>query len=312
MSWIQVWLTLAANLLVPLLFIGWLAFARDSNGLFRIALIVLTGAFLVLVWRAGPWHWVGDWWPYVFFVLFGLAVMRQWRRFTGLPWLPPRNAWPWINTLVVLVLAVAILVQTPAVLLAGRPPAQPDPLDLQFPLQDGTYRIIHGGASAAVNHHYPVPAQRYALDIVALDGWGLRARGLLPRRLERYALFSRKVYAPCAGEVLDALDGVPDNRPPASNPEQLAGNYVTLACGSHTVLLAHLRRGSLKVAPGQQLETGAALGEAGNSGSSTEPHLHIHTVAGRVMDHATLNEDAVPVPMRFDGRFLVRNDSVRN
>jgi hypothetical protein len=312
LTWIQIFATLAATVLVPLLFLGWLAFTRRGNILFRAALAVLTGAFLVLVWRTGPWHWIGGWWPYVFFILFAVALARQRHGFSGLSWFPPREVVALANTVVVLVLAVFMVMQTPAVLLAGRLPGQQASIELQFPLHDGTYRIIHGGANAALNHHFSVPAQRYALDIVALDGWGMRARGLLPEDLRRYAVFSRQVIAPCTGEVLETVDGIPDNQPPAVNPEHLAGNFVTLACGSHTVLLAHLRRGSVRVAPGQSVEVGAVLGEVGNSGNSTEPHLHIHAVAGRVMDQSTLTDDGVAVPMRFDGRFLMRNDSVRN
>ena len=41
------------------------------------------------------------------------------------------------------------------------------------------------------------------------------------------------------------------------------------------VLLAHLRRGSVRVAPGDELVAGAPVGECGNSGNSTEPHVHL-------------------------------------
>jgi len=42
------------------------------------------------------------------------------------------------------------------------------------------------------------------------------------------------------------------------------------------VVLAHLRRGSVRVHSGQRVRAGQLLGRVGNSGNSSEPHLHVH------------------------------------
>ena len=57
----------------------------------------------------------------------------------------------------------------------------------------------------------------------------------------------------------------------------MAGNHVVLALGpgGPYVLLAHLRRGTVTVTPGDELVVGSPLGECGNSGNSTEPHVHL-------------------------------------
>ena len=56
-----------------------------------------------------------------------------------------------------------------------------------------------------------------------------------------------------------------------------AGNHVVLDLGSgEYALLAHLRRGSVRVRPGQRVRRGETLGRCGNSGNSSEPHLHFH------------------------------------
>ncbi|WP_083800704.1 M23 family metallopeptidase [Rhodobacter ferrooxidans] len=55
-----------------------------------------------------------------------------------------------------------------------------------------------------------------------------------------------------------------------------AGNHVLLRCGDRGILLAHFRQGSLQVAVGDTLATGRPIGEVGNSGESSEPHLHMH------------------------------------
>ena len=133
-------------------------------------------------------------------------------------------------------------------------------VELSFPLLGGTYIVGQGGASLVINAHNPHPAQRFALDIVKLNRFGTRARGLYPRALERYAIFGDTVVSPCSGRVAAMRDSLPDLAPPRSDPEQPAGNYVALECGGTTVVLAHLMRGSVQVRTGEQVFTSAAAG----------------------------------------------------
>ena len=58
----------------------------------------------------------------------------------------------------------------------------------------------------------------------------------------------------------------------------MAGNHIYLRLDeSETYLiLAHLKQGSIKVKEGQHVNEGEFLAQVGNSGSSSEPHLHIH------------------------------------
>jgi len=44
----------------------------------------------------------------------------------------------------------------------------------------------------------------------------------------------------------------------------------------YVVLLAHLRNASIKIDEGQQIKSGDLIGNIGNSGNSTMPHLHIN------------------------------------
>ena len=56
----------------------------------------------------------------------------------------------------------------------------------------------------------------------------------------------------------------------------LSGNHVLLACAEAQVLLAHFRRGNLRVTEWQTVVAGQLFGRSGNSGRSDEPHLHVH------------------------------------
>ncbi len=180
------------------------------------------------------------------------------------------------------------------------------PVELAFPLKGGQYYVAQGGNSTLVNYHNSHPTQKYALDIVALSPAGLRAAGISPTQLDRYVVYGEPVYAPCAGTVLEAVDGLPDMIPPQTDRDHPAGNHIIIACDSAEVLLAHLSTGSLQVGQGTQVQTGDPLGRIGNSGNTTEPHLHIHA-ARPAAGGAT---SGTGIPITFDGRFLVRNGLV--
>lgn len=78
-----------------------------------------------------------------------------------------------------------------------------------------------------------------------------------------------------------------------------------LQCGQVQVLLAHMREGSVAVRQGQSVQTGQKLGEVGASGNTATPHLHIHAQRPGSTDALF---DANPLPVRIDGRYLVRGD----
>ncbi|HUR23520.1 MAG TPA: M23 family metallopeptidase [Acidimicrobiales bacterium] len=109
------------------------------------------------------------------------------------------------------------------------------------------------------------------------------------------------MLAPADAGVVSVRDGLSDNRPwVETNPAEPAGNHVILDLG-HTeyAVLAHFQRGSIRVAEGGRVHAGDILGLCGNSGNSSEPHVHFH-----VQDKPTFFADgAVGIPVRF-GRFL--------
>lgn len=177
-------------------------------------------------------------------------------------------------------------------------------LQLAQPLKAGTYYVGGGGNARLINNHQAHPSQRFALDIVRLHGHGNRANGLAPAALDRYAIFGDTVYSPCAGPVVLAVDGLADLRPPERDRSNLAGNHVVLACGGAKVVLAHLKQGSIAVAAGAVVQVGDVLGQVGNSGNTSQPHLHLHAERGGA-DNEILTGEGVPIELQ--GRFLVRN-----
>ncbi|MFF6926961.1 M23 family metallopeptidase [Streptomyces californicus] len=68
---------------------------------------------------------------------------------------------------------------------------------------------------------------------------------------------------------------------------RIIGNHVILDLGGGTyAVYAHLRRGSLRVRAGDRVRAGQGIGRVGNSGNTTEPHLHFHLMDGPDPDAA--------------------------
>lgn len=182
-------------------------------------------------------------------------------------------------------------------------------VSLAFPLKGGVFYAAQAGSTAVVNGHHSYGSQVYAMDIVALDGWGKRADGWVQTSLDQYFIFGVPVYSPCDGVVTQAVDGIADLAPGSpGDREQAAGNHVYISCQGVEVLLAHLKQGSLRVISNQQVKTGDFIGQIGNSGNTSEPHLHIHAQTGRVPGSLTQGTGVV---ILFDGQFYSRNSTIR-
>jgi murein DD-endopeptidase MepM/ murein hydrolase activator NlpD len=160
-------------------------------------------------------------------------------------------------------------------------------------------------------------ATTYAMDFIAIRGRRTATtrdwRALLSTEpVDRFFAFDQPILAPAAGRVASVHDGEADHvarrSPLARVPYALtqaarvrggagaiAGNHVILELEGRGgyVVLAHLRAGSIRVGAGEAVATGRELAACGNSGNSTQPHLHI-----QIMDSAD-PFTARGVPMSF-------------
>jgi hypothetical protein len=175
---------------------------------------------------------------------------------------------------------------------------------LAYPLKGGMYYVGGGGSNRWINNHNAFPPQNYALDILRLNALGNRALGLWPEELSRYAIYGDSIFSPCTGRIARAVDGLADQIPPSRDRENPAGNHVVVTCHNAEVLMAHMMQNSVAIQAGDVVEKGAFVGQVGNSGNTTQPHLHIHVERGGPPGEIL---DGRGVPATFNGRFLVRN-----
>lgn len=309
-------LVLGVQVALPLALLSWLAFF-PSGSLLGVALQAAgVGAVLLALARVAQWA-VPAWWvPWVYAAIWLVLVVAQVRvSIVGEPLLPVGPA-GWLGlTLSVTLLALGGWFGGRA--LAGRALPPVEVVDVGNPFGPGRYLVGHGGSNTLVNGHMrtldtgverfrPWRGQSYAVDFFGLGPWGLRATGWWPADPAAYAIFGAELRAPCAGTVVAAEGDMPDFEVPNEDTVNRLGNHVIQRCGEAEIIFAHMRNGSVSVAAGDDLAVGDRLGEVGNSGASTEPHLHIH--AQRPAPEGAPPISGEPLALRIDGRFLVRGD----
>lgn len=161
---------------------------------------------------------------------------------------------------------------------------------ISYPLTDQTFSetefilpfheewfTFWGGTNEYINYHYTYPNQRYAYDFVKTkNGFSYTANGTAN---EDYLAFNQEVIAPASGVVREIVSDLPDNQPGIMDAMNPAGNYVILDYGqSEYSFLAHFKKDSICVHVGDYIEQGQLLGRCGNSGNSSEPHIHFHVM----------------------------------
>ncbi len=135
-------------------------------------------------------------------------------------------------------------------------------------------KVAWGGDKIETNYHTVAPDQRWAYDFLVepyVNG---------SDKLEDYGCYGIPVLAPISGLVTIAHDGEPDEVPGvvSNNYTAPTGNHVVIQLqetGTYLVI-AHLKPGSVAVKAGETVEEGQVIGACGNSGNTSEPHIHIH------------------------------------
>ncbi|HDR7633850.1 MULTISPECIES: M23 family metallopeptidase [Bacillus] len=243
---------------------------------FLLAIIV---AFLIISWSL---VYLGNgvtsvfvWWiiqafsVISIFLLIGSAVMFVWKgifrkRIDGTLLLivlfSTIGAWPvgWFANIGRIAYPVDVQSMSPKVV-------------VRFPLNERAL-IGWGGDKLETNYHVIKPNERWAYDIL------IPPAEVKSSKLEDYGIYGAKVMAPASGTVVSIKNDEIDLVPGSDDFQSMAGNHIYLRLDETGtfLFLAHLKKGSIKVREGEHVNEGEFLAQVGNSGSSSEPHLHIH------------------------------------
>jgi Peptidase family M23 len=169
-----------------------------------------------------------------------------------------------------LVLTSSLFIATQLVMIY-RPAVNPVPI--ASPLAE-EWLVGQGGHAELVNYHYVTSTQRDALDILeARDG---RTHRPGSSELTSYYIYGKPVLAPAAGTVTYVLDGRPDLPIGSTDRQYPSGNNIVIDIGGgRFLLIGHLSPGSIQVKVGDQVKLGQPIARVGNSGNTSQPHLHI-------------------------------------
>ncbi|NUO42348.1 MAG: M23 family metallopeptidase [Streptomyces sp.] len=181
-----------------------------------------------------------------------------------------------------------------------RPREDRPPSPVGIPVE-GRWQALNGPATKVPSHTHG-HAQTYAIDLThhpeRQPAPTFSPLWPLARRPHHYPAFGAPVLAPGDGVVVATGDGHRDHLTRTSvpgyaylflegfvrslgRPGQLWGNHLVLELDSGVyAAFAHLRRGSLRVAVGDRVTVGEQLAECGNSGNSSEPHVHFQLMTG--------------------------------
>ncbi len=181
------------------------------------------------------------------------------------------------------------------------PPSSSQTVLLASPFAREAY-IFNGGRSTLLNHHYPLVAQRHAVDITVTKE-GLDAVGD-KSKLESYPAWGQILHAPADGKVVKVINDRPDLPIGETDAKRIIGNHVVLDIGrGRFVLMAHLKQGSVLVSAGDNVKQGQPLAQCGNPGNTSAPHLHL-----QVQSHADFNSgDLYTFPILFQDVTRVRS-----
>lgn len=171
------------------------------------------------------------------------------------------------------------------------------------PLRGGPWLAGNGPAPETGHRRALIPiggvpsiAQRFAIDYVRVGDNSLTFTGDRLKN-ESYYAHGQETLAVGSGTVVATKDGIPENVPGITSRavpitlETIGGNHVILDLGEgRYAFYAHLQPGSLRVKPGDRVRTGQVIGLVGNSGNSTEPHLHFHLTDG----NSPLGSEGIP------------------
>jgi hypothetical protein len=301
------------QLVIPIALIVWHVKVPHRNIIGWASGTLLLLSYVLFIYLAGTWAFGSYYIRYALVIASLATVVRSLFNLAGLPLLP--NVIPpfWIQSGMLIAVAIVLAVLSANAIRARY--FEQETISLSFPFRGGVHSVFEGGngqISSLMNYHFGSAvhgksgvnnSMKYAVDITRLSAWGNDANGIFPRKRERYPVFNEIVLSPCDSVVAGVLDGQPNEDPWSGKGPYNLGNYVLLQKDDYYVLLGHLQKGSIRVVVGSVVKIGEPVALVGNSGWTSQPHLHIQAM--NIAPDSFWKGEGVPIV--FDGRNPFKN-----
>lgn len=219
-----------------------------------------------------------------------------------------------------ILLALGVLFLSLEVARMYLPPRNPVTIAMPF---TGEWYVVSGGRGPFVNDHWTTSSQRNALDIIQVVNRSSHRDD--SKQLTSYYAFGKPLLAPADGRITVLDDSRPDLAIGDSDRRHPEGNYLVMDIGGgRYVMMGHIKHGSALVDVGDQVRLGQPLAQVGNSGNTSEPHLHVQVQNVGTFEDADAGIRTYPIlfrnavlvrggeadaPADVDAR---RNDSIRS
>jgi len=186
---------------------------------------------------------------------------------------------------------------------------------------DGAWVAVNGGTTKEFSHSWGVSSQRYAYDFIILDSSG-KSFSDNDTKLSNYHCYGKEILAPADGTVVEIKTNCGDSKVIGGGKvdpliKDIRGNYIVIRhADSEYSCIAHLMPGSISVSVGQQVNRKQPIARCGNSGNTSEPHVHFqiqngrsfYSSAGLPIHFEKIETTQQPNYEKFDPRTIPNND----
>jgi hypothetical protein len=271
-------LILSHVLLLPVLILFSLFVNSDS-----FLLTSITEAVLIILILSGYWEFLGLRFKRIYFVISEVLILIvfSWKLFSVHK--AGNNLYLIFFLAIIQIWILFLLIKIIIVIFRSEKGA----VEIEFPFKQGSYLITDGGnsrMSRLMNYHFYSPVHKkkktnlsmlFATDIIKVSN---SAINYFPPLNEDYPIFGEKVFSPMSGLIVKVDNSFEDNVPYSGNYPYSTGNMIVIRQGNNYLILGHLKKDSIRVTAGNNLMEGDFIAEAGNSGYSERPHIHIQLI----------------------------------
>ena len=144
---------------------------------------------------------------------------------------------------------------------------------------EGEWYTVNGGVTKNTSHSWKILPQRFAYDFIIVDEEGKSYHGD-KKDLRSYYCYGKDILAPADGVVVSIKNNFSDCRIMSdgqTDPDapDIGGNRIIIKHSSNEYsAICHLMPESVLVQKGQKVKRGDVIAKCGNSGNTTEPHVH--------------------------------------